>query len=98
MTDTEKKIISKLETIERISLLAAKQVLTFDDLVLLTGLKKSYLYRLTSTNQIPHYKPHGKSVYFDKNEIEAWLKQNPIDTVDDAAHKAARRDLMGARA
>lgn len=44
------------------------------------NLSKSYLYKLTSGNLIPHYKPQGKMLYFEKAELEAWLRQNPVKT------------------
>lgn len=72
----EKEILLKLERIEQNTLLAAKQVLTFDDVAILTGLSKSTLYKLTSQGKIPHYKPSGKMVYFDRKELEKWLRQN----------------------
>lgn len=72
----EKEILLKLERIEQNTLLAAKQVLTFDDVAILTGMSKSTLYKLTSQGKIPHYKPSGKMVYFDRKELEKWLRQN----------------------
>ena len=38
------------------------------------------LYKLTTGNLIPHYKPQGKMLYFERAELEAWLRQNPIRT------------------
>lgn len=75
----EEKIIEQLNRIERNSLLAAKNVLNMDDAVLITGLSRSYLYSLTSKAEIPHYKQANK-VYFDRTELEAWLKENRIAT------------------
>lgn len=90
MADNEKNdIIERLDKIERYSLLAAKNVLTLDDVEILTGLSKSYLYRLTSTKQIPYYKPNGKLTFFDRKEVEDWLKQNKVESKADALHKAA---------
>ena len=71
---------AQLARIEQYTLLAAKQVLTAEDVVLLTGLKKSYLYKLTALRQIPHYKPNGKCIFFDRHEIEQWQKQNRVAT------------------
>lgn len=88
MADNE--LIERLARIERNSLLAAKNVLSIDDVVLLTGLSKAYIYRLTSTKQIPYYKPNGKVVYFDRAEIEGWMKQNRYDCKLDSEHKAAK--------
>ena len=36
------------------------------------GLKKSYLYKLTSTRQIPFYKYGGKLIMFDRAALESW--------------------------
>lgn len=76
----EEKILTELEAIKQYSMLAAKNVLNFDDAVVITGLSKSHLYKLTYTHQIPHYKPNGKQIYFDRAELEAWMKQNRVAT------------------
>lgn len=83
------QLIEQLNRIERNTLLAAKNVLTFDDVALLTGLSKSHLYKLTSTRQIPYYKPSGKNIYFDRKEIEDWLRQNRANTEQEAQSGAA---------
>lgn len=84
----EEKILAELAQIKVYSLLGAKNVLNFDDVVLLTGLSKSHLYKLTCTRQIPHYKPNGKQVYFDRAEVEAWMKQNRVNTKMEVEQKA----------
>ena len=78
----------KLNQILAYSLLAAKKVLTLEDVSLLTGLSKSYLYRLSCTHQIPYYKPNGKQIYFDRAEIESWMKQNRVATKQEAEQAA----------
>lgn len=85
----EADIKKSLEAIERYTLLAAKKVLTLDDVALYTGLSKSHLYKLTCYNQIPHYKPNGRVLYFDKEEIENWMKQNRVTTEQEAEQAAA---------
>lgn len=80
----------KQEKIEALSLLAAKNVLDINDVAILTGFSVGYIYRLTSQHKIPHYKPNGKSLYFDRAELEAWMKQNRVITNDEAAAEAAR--------
>ena len=84
----ETTILMRLETIERYSLLAAKNVLTIDDAAVLTGLSKSHLYKLTCSKQIPFYRPNGKLVYFDRQELEGWLKQNRVNTTAEAEQTA----------
>lgn len=83
------EIGKQLDRIERYSMLAAKNVLILDDVVILTGLSKSHLYKLTCTHQIPHYKPNGKLIYFDRAEIETWMKQNRVATESEVEQKAA---------
>lgn len=82
------EVLSKLNTIEQYSLLAAKNVLTIEDAALLTGLSRSHIYKLTSTKQIPYYKPNGKQIYFDRSELEAWMKQNRVGTLTEAQQNA----------
>lgn len=85
MTEQELTLLkNKLDRIEINTLLAAKNVLTLEDVVLITGLSKGHIYRLTSTREIPHYKPNGRNkVYFKKSEIEEWLLQNRIATTEE---------------
>lgn len=65
-----------------------KKMLSIDDVSVLTGLSKSHLYKMTCSHQIPYYKPNGKLMYFDKAEIEEWMRQNRIETTDEAEQRA----------
>src|SRR5687767_6133652 len=60
-----------------------KKALTLAEAVEYTGLSRSHLYRLTSLRKIPHSKPMGKLIYFDKEQLDAWLLSNPIRTAED---------------
>lgn len=80
-------ILEKLQAIERYSLLGAKSVLLIDDVALLTGLSKSRLYKLTCGKQIPFYK-NAKMLYFDKKEVEDWMRQNKFESQMEAEQKA----------
>ena len=83
----EQMILERLNAIERYSLLGAKNVLLLDDVALLTGLSKSRLYKLTCGKQIPFYK-NAKMLYFDKKEIEDWMRQNKSISQMEAEQKA----------
>ena len=85
----------QLDRIERNTLLAAKNVLNISDVALLTGLSKSWLYKATCTHSIPYYKPNGKQVYFDRAEIEAWMKQNRVATTDEIEQMATNYVVTG---
>ena len=63
------ELTSKIDRLEKI-----------DDVALITGFTKGHIYRLTSGQKIPHYKPNGRTLYFKKEEIEDWMLQNKIQT------------------
>ena len=75
----EKDLELRVSELEKM-LFLSKNVLSFDEASRFLNLSKSYLYKLTSGNLIPHYKPQGKMLYFEKAELEAWLRQNPVKT------------------
>ena len=72
-------IDDRLRNIETL-LLSQKTVLNFDEVAVYTGLSKSYLYKLTCSGGIPCYKPQGKHIYCNKQEIDQWLLQNRKST------------------
>ena len=53
--------------------LTSKNVLNFEETCEYTGFRASYLYKLTSTGKIPHYKPYGKMIFFRREELEEFL-------------------------
>ena len=65
-----------------------KEVLTSDEAARYLGISKSYLYKLTMRQQIPHYKPMGKMVYFNRLELESWLQSNRVATADEISQRA----------
>jgi excisionase family DNA binding protein len=74
-----------------------KNVLSIDDVSTLTGLSKSHIYKLTSSRQLPHYKPNGKLMYFDRKEVEEWMKQNRVETVAEAERRAIAYSIGGCK-
>lgn len=62
--------------------LSQKNVLTFDEASRYIGVSKSDLYKRTSNREIPHFKPRGKMIYFDRVELENWLRTNPVKTLE----------------
>jgi len=88
------EIKEQLNRIES-GLLTQKSVLTFDEVARFTGLSKSYLYKLTSMGKIPHYKPNGKQLYFERAQVEAWLMQNPIKTAQEIEQDATNYVVLG---
>lgn len=68
--------------------ITAKEILTFDEACIYMGVSKSFMYKCTSTNRIPHYKPSGRMIYFKKEDLSAWMLQNRISTAEEIAMKA----------
>ena len=69
----------RIQQLEK-SLYQAKKILSFGEACAFLNFSKSYLYKLTSACAIPHYKPSGKMVYFEREELENWLRKNPVKT------------------
>lgn len=84
-----KTLETRIEELEQMVFMN-KNVLSFEEASRFLNLSKSYLYKLTSGNLIPHYKPQGKMLYFEKAELEAWLRQNPVKTAAQINQEAQR--------
>ncbi|MBR5715451.1 MAG: helix-turn-helix domain-containing protein [Bacteroidales bacterium] len=65
-----------------------KEVLTTTEAAQYMGVSKSYLYKLTMRQEIPHYKPCGKMVYFNRVELVAWLQRNRVATNEEQDQRA----------
>ena len=94
MDKKEKTVAEYLQQIEKRQLnienmlLSQKNVLTFDEAARYMGVSKSDLYKRTHLRTIPHFKPRNKMIYFDRVELENYLKQNPIQTAEEIEAKA----------
>lgn len=66
----------------------SKEVLTSDEAARYLGISKSYLYKLTMQQKIPHYKPLGKMCYFNREELEQWLQSNRVATDEEISQQA----------
>ncbi|RKD90417.1 helix-turn-helix domain-containing protein [Mangrovibacterium diazotrophicum] len=80
--------MERLENIESL-LLAHQGTLTLTQAAEFTGLSKSTLYKLTASANIPHYKC-GKIIYFDREELEAWMKRNPVKMSEETDAEASK--------
>lgn len=84
-------IESKLERIEQLLSAQAwqsKPIFNIDEVATYTGLSKFYIYKLSSKNLIPHYKPNGKNLFFKKEEIDNWLLRNKQSSKDEIDREA----------
>ena len=85
MTEELRKVADQI-TANIIS--TTKEVLTSDEAAQYMGISKSYLYKLTMRQQIPHFKPMGKMVYFNRLELESWLQSNRVATDEEISQQA----------
>ena len=72
-------ILERLNAIERKLdelAVANKEVLNLKEAARYLNMSCSHLYKLTSAKEIPHYKPRGKQVFFERKELDRWLLQN----------------------
>lgn len=82
-------LLAKMEILTQ-AVLSNKPVLTLEEASAYTGLSTSSIYKLTSTQEIPHYKPRGKMLYFKRDELDAWLLQHRVRTNDETIGLAMR--------
>jgi excisionase family DNA binding protein len=85
--DCLQKQDERLISIENL-LSLSKTVLNINEVSKLTGLSKSTIYKFTHSGTIPHYK-QAKHLYFDRVEVELWLKANRGFNVDEIAGQAS---------
>ena len=65
-----------------------KEIFNFNEACIFLDYSGSYLYKLTHTRQIPHYKPMGKKLYFKRADLEEWLLRNRVKTADEIEQQA----------
>ncbi|WP_276908973.1 helix-turn-helix domain-containing protein [Hallella colorans] len=70
------------------TIFCTKEVLTSNEAARYLGISKSYLYKLTMGQKIPHYKPMGKMCYFNRLELEGWLQSNRVATEAELSQQA----------
>jgi excisionase family DNA binding protein len=78
----EKLLEERFNRLENLILLQKKK-LTLKEVAIYTGYKESYIYKLTASQRIPHSKPEGGAIFFDRLEIDFWLSRNRIKTIDE---------------
>lgn len=88
-------MIKPLQFCETKSLKMAKEMITIKEAAAFTSLSKSFLYKLTCTGRIPCYKPTGKRLYFDEQELIDWMKSNPVKSAESIKTESATHVVLG---
>lgn len=59
------------------TLYSTKDILNMKEVGQYLDISQSLLYKLTCNGEIPHFKPRGKMIFFEKKVLVEWIKQNP---------------------
>lgn len=86
----EEAILNRLDEIKRLTLLQSKKVLTVDDVAALYGYSKSYVYKMACEGKIPYYKPDGKGIFFNRDELDSFFLTNRFNAIGEGAQMCSR--------
>ena len=68
-------INQRFKSIEE-ALYSTKDILNMKEVCQYLDISQSLLYKLTCNGEIPHFKPRGKIIFFEKKELIKWIKNN----------------------
>lgn len=57
-------------------LYSTKDILNMKEVCQYLDISQSLLYKLTCNGEIPHFKPRGKLIFFEKKALIKWIKKN----------------------
>lgn len=78
LTTVEPEVINeRLKSIEEI-LYTTKDILNMKEVCQYLDISQSLLYKLTCSGEIPHFKPRGKMIFFEKKELIEWIKKSNL--------------------
>lgn len=75
ITPTIEERLAALEAI----FLNQKEILTFKEACVYTGISRSTLYKMTASRKIPHYK--ATALYFERAELDSWIRQHRVNSI-----------------
>ena len=77
----EKEIAEIKEFIQQ-QIVNGKEIFTLAEAAMYLGVSKSLLYKLTSQRRIPHYKPGSKIIFIKKKDLENWVLNSEVSTIE----------------
>ena len=78
LTTVEPEVINeRLKSIEE-TLYSTKDILNMKEVCQYLDISQSLLYKLTCSGEIPHFKPRGKMIFFEKKELIEWIKKGNL--------------------
>ena len=86
---TLEDIAKRLDRLERETALA-KNVLTINEVAMLTGYTVKYLRQLIARHELTYYR-RGNRIYFNRFEVENWMMEQRIPSNEEIRIKANSR-------
>ena len=89
LTETLSRIQQRLDLLEKAisekksDATTRRRLLTTDEAASFLGMTTDGLRGLTFKKLIPYYKPNGKNMYFDVDELVAWQKKHHFEPLCD---------------
>ena len=78
LTTVEPEVINeRLKSIEE-TLYTTKDILNMKEVCKYLDISQSLLDKLTCSGEIPHFKPRGKMIFFEKKELIEWIKKSNL--------------------
>jgi excisionase family DNA binding protein len=77
------KKLEKLEVLIERQYILSKEILSLEEAAEYLQLSKSCLYKMTSSKEIPYYVPGGKRIYFRRIELENWILNSKVNSVNE---------------
>lgn len=87
----KQNIQTELKEIKELLTNQTERPFSLDETAAYLNISPSYLYKLTSSQKIPFFKPNGKKIYFKKSDLDAWLFRNRHDTQEELEKEAEKR-------
>lgn len=84
-----KQVTTAPTTATELMAICQKPILTAKEMAMYMGIKLSTLYKMTHNNIIPFSKPNGKMIFFDRVEVENWMRSNRYATQQEVSQQAA---------
>ena len=69
---------------------SGNEVLTLQEAAQYMGIARSSLYKMTSNQTIPFYRPNGKLIFFDKADILTWIRKYRVFSTEEIEEEARR--------
>lgn len=88
-TNEFKELKKLLERIENRLNLGAKKMLTVNEAAAMLQISPDRVYHYVSAREIPHYRNKCRRIWFDKEELEQWMRAERVTPDYELMDKAA---------